>query len=75
MELVALLRQRDLLPAAFFCFSKKRCDMAADMVQVGWAPCSRKVGVSATPPPPAPPIPPLPHLTPVCPLPLSSPPY
>jgi hypothetical protein len=37
MDLVALLRQRDLLPAAFFCFSKKRCDQAADMVQVGGA--------------------------------------
>ena len=29
-ELVQLLRKRDLLPAAVFCFSKRRCDAAAD---------------------------------------------
>jgi len=29
-ELLQQLRARDLLPTAFFCFSKKRCDAAAD---------------------------------------------
>jgi len=30
LEMVAALRKRDLLPAAVFCFSKKRCDAAAE---------------------------------------------
>jgi antiviral helicase SKI2 len=30
LEMVAALRKRDLLPSALFCFSKKRCDAAAD---------------------------------------------
>jgi superfamily II RNA helicase len=29
-DLIHLLRSRDLLPTAIFCFSKKRCDAAAD---------------------------------------------
>jgi antiviral helicase SKI2 len=29
-DLIQLLRKRDLLPVAFFTFSKKRCDSAAD---------------------------------------------
>lgn len=31
-ELIALLRKQAVLPVAFFCFSKKRCDAAADAV-------------------------------------------
>jgi len=30
LEMVTALRKRDLLPSALFCFSKRRCDAAAD---------------------------------------------